>query len=140
MSYYLTIISFTISITTLVTFSSIERAMVVYLCCYAHTYTSINCFIAIQTKHKPIMKTTSPICATHKFLQILMPTYINAMPIARNMIDNAILILHLHFVFNTHTKEKVLQAMYIRKFYAYTATIIKVVKPKLTIFRCISKK
>ena len=48
--------------------------------------------------------------------------------------------LHLHFMINTNTKEKVLQAMYIRKFYAYTATIIKVVKPKLTIFRCISKK
>lgn len=38
------------------------------------------------------MKTTSPICATQKSLQILMPTYINAMPIAMNMIDNATLI------------------------------------------------
>ena len=26
-----------------------------------------------------------------------MPTYINAMPIAMNMIDNTIIILHLHF-------------------------------------------
>ena len=61
MSYYLTFISSTIPITALVTFSSVERAMVVYLCCYTHTYTSINCFIAIQVKHKPITKISSPI-------------------------------------------------------------------------------
>ena len=51
-------------------------------------YTSINCFIAIKTKHKPIAKTSSPSGACHKSLQILMPTYINAMPIAMNIIDN----------------------------------------------------
>ena len=51
----------------------------------------------MQTKHNPIMKTTNPICASQKFLQILMPTYINAIPIIVNMIDNTILILHLHF-------------------------------------------
>ena len=33
-----------------------------------------------------------------------MPTYINAMPIAMNIIDNTILILHLHFVINTQTE------------------------------------
>lgn len=38
------------------------------------------------------MKTTIPICAYHRFLQILMPTYINAIPIAMNIIDNAIII------------------------------------------------
>lgn len=37
-----------------------------------------------------------------------MPTYINAMPIAMNMIDNAIIILHLHFVINSKTEENVL--------------------------------
>lgn len=68
----------------------------IYLCCYTHTYNSINCFIAIQVKHKPIMKTTSPICAFQKFLQILMPTYINAMPIAMNIIDN---IVNIRFTF-----------------------------------------
>lgn len=46
----------------------------------------------MQTKHKPITKTSKPTCACHRFLQILMPTYINAMPIAMNMIDNAIII------------------------------------------------
>ena len=46
----------------------------------------------MQTKHKPIVKTSSPTCASHRFLQILMPTYINAMPIAMIMIDNAIII------------------------------------------------
>lgn len=38
------------------------------------------------------MKTTIPICAYHIFLQILMPTYINAMPIAMDIINNAIII------------------------------------------------
>ena len=38
------------------------------------------------------MKTTIPTCAYHRFLQILMPTYINAMSIAMNMIDNAMII------------------------------------------------
>lgn len=38
------------------------------------------------------MKTTIPICAYHRFLQILMPTYINAIPIAMDIINNAIII------------------------------------------------
>lgn len=42
MSYYLTKISPMIPITALVTFSSVERAMMIYLCCYTHTYTSIS--------------------------------------------------------------------------------------------------
>lgn len=42
MSYYLTLISSMIPITALVTFSSVERAMMIYLCCYTHTYTSIS--------------------------------------------------------------------------------------------------
>ena len=53
-------------------------------------YTSINCFIAMQAMHKPITRKSSPICACHRFLQILMPTYINAIPIAMNIIDNAV--------------------------------------------------
>lgn len=53
-------------------------------------YTSINCFIAMQAMHKPITRKSSPICASHIFLQILMPTYINAIPIAMNIIDNAV--------------------------------------------------
>lgn len=36
------------------------------------------------------MKTTSPICATHKFLQILMPTHINAIPIMVNVNDKIV--------------------------------------------------
>lgn len=38
------------------------------------------------------MKTTIPICAYHRLLQILMPTYINAIPIAMDIINNAIII------------------------------------------------
>lgn len=53
-------------------------------------YTSINCFIAMQAMHKPITRKSSPTCACHRFLQILMPKYINAIPIAMNIIDNAV--------------------------------------------------
>lgn len=42
------------------------------------------------------MKTTSPICAYHKFLQILIPAYINAIPIVVNIIDN---IVNIRFTF-----------------------------------------
>ena len=48
MSYYLTLLSSMIPITALVTFSSVERAMVIYLCCYTHTYTSISKFFLAQ--------------------------------------------------------------------------------------------
>ena len=49
-SYYLTKISPMPPITALVTFSSIERAMVIYLCCYTHTYTSISkLFLALAS-------------------------------------------------------------------------------------------
>lgn len=43
----------------------------------------------MQAMHKPITRKSSPTCACHRFLQILMPTYINAIPIAMNIIDNA---------------------------------------------------
>ena len=43
----------------------------------------------MQTMHKPITRKSSPTSACHRFLQILMPTYINAIPIAMNIIDNA---------------------------------------------------
>lgn len=42
----------------------------------------------MQATHKPITRKSSPTCAYHRFLQFLMPTYINAMPIAMNIIDN----------------------------------------------------
>lgn len=43
----------------------------------------------MQAMHKPTTRKSSPTCACHRFLQILMPTYINAIPIAMNIIDNA---------------------------------------------------
>lgn len=43
----------------------------------------------MQATHKPITRKSSPTCAYHRFLQILMPTYINAIPIAMNIINNA---------------------------------------------------